>query len=199
MPFPNDQPTLPVEAALSETERLFISEEPPNLFPGNQNSNWGLIRKIITDQVEIARGYLDDLHNEMFVETSSGLLPDWETQQGLPVSTNLDDAHRRTAIASRVIQTPFTRTRRKNIVERFINDTFGTPASFSSGGISLSGGIALHSEFGDVSSLYHIVENVENFSYEVQISNSVDPDLVGLERELLWFTPAHISFTITRF
>lgn len=199
MPFPSDQPALPVEGAFSEMERLFISEEPPGVFPPNQNSNWGLIRRIVTNQLEIARGQLDDLHNEMYVETASGLLADWETQQGLPVSTNYDDAHRRTTVASRVMQTPFTRTRRKEIVERFINDTFGTPAEFSSGGISLSGGIALHSEPGDVSSLYHIIENVENFSYEVQISNSVDPDLTGLERELTWFTPAHISFTITRF
>jgi hypothetical protein len=199
MAIPNPQPTLPAEGVYTESERLFIAEEPLGLFPGNQNSNWGLLRGVLTDEIEIIVGQLNALFNEMFIETSSALLTNWEEQAGIPNGSGFDDGHRRTSIESRRIRAPFTRTRRKELVERYIGDTFGTPASFDGSGISLVGGIPLHSTTGVVTSFYSIIEDVENFSYEVQISNSVDPDITGLTRELAWMTPAHISFTITRY
>lgn len=196
---PNPQPVLPAEGPYTDTERLFISDEPPGLFPENQNSNWGTLRRVLTDEIEIAVGQLNDLYNEIFIETAVGYLPNWEAEMGLPLGTGYSDSRRRVSILSRRVRAPFTRTRRKNIVELFIQDTFGVPATFTSDGISFVDGIPLHSEPGGVTSFYNIIENVENFSYEVQISNTVEPDLSGMTRELAWITPAHISFTITRF
>lgn len=85
------------------------------------------------------------------------------------------------------------------IVEDFITDTFGSPVAFDPTGVPLSSdGVPLYGEYGDVSTMYTITEDVENFSYTVNVIPSVDIDQAGLERELAYFTPSGISFTITR-
>jgi len=47
--------------------------------------------------------------------------------------------------------------------------------------------------------LFEIVENITNFSYDVQLDSTVDTSIDALiTRELTHMTPAHINFTITR-
>jgi hypothetical protein len=202
MPMPNPQPTLPVETVTTDLEQLFISEQPAGILPENQNSNFGTLRKVLTDEMQIALDQITTLFANLFIATAdTDGLTQWETELGLPnAAGSRPDARRRTDLGSHRSLALFTRTRRRLLVEKFITDTFGAPPEFSPGGISLVGGIPLASESsGSIDTLYNIIEDIPNFSYEVQISNSVDPDIPGLTRELLWMTPAHISFTITRF
>jgi hypothetical protein len=145
---------------------------------------------------------VDALFSELFIATSVEYLELWEKEMGIPVMTGsgLSDTGRRVRLSTRRVRGLFTRTRRREIVERYITDTFGGSTEITPAGIPLTaGGVTLYDEPGDVSSLYHIVESITAFSYEVQISNSVTPDLIGLERDLEWLTPAHIAFSITRF
>lgn len=196
--MPNPQPDLPVEGVYTDIELLMISEEPGGLFPENQNSNYGTLRKILSEPLQDAIDTLVMLLNELFISTANDFLGKWENELGLPDGSSLSVDARRARLSSRMTLGAFTRTRRKNIVESYIQATFGTPAQFSPGGLSLLGGIELHSESGDVTSMYTITEDVENFSYNVNIVPTVDPDIANLTRDLEWLTPAHISFTITR-
>lgn len=197
MPPPNPQPNLPAEQAFTDIELLWLDEQPGGLFPDNQNSNYGFLRRVISDELEEARVQLDELFNEMFPESASAYLSLWEADFGLPNGSGvLTDAQRRTQILSRLLQAPFTNTRRRNLVERFITDTFGTPAAFTASGISLAGGIPLRAAAGAVSSLYRIYENVKTYSYAVWILNTVNPDITSLTRELTWMTPSGITFTV---
>jgi hypothetical protein len=192
---PNPQPVLPAEGAYTETERLFIAEEPPSTFPGNQHSNWGLLRRVITDEMQIAVDDLNSLFNEIFIDTASAYLSDWEREMGLPVSAVLSDAARRSTLASRRTRAPFTRSRIRSLIERYISDTFGTPAEFGSAGIALTGaGIPLYAEAGPVPTLYRVYEDVRGFAYTIRVKNTVTPS-AALARELTWMTPAHIAFT----
>ena len=192
---PNPQPVLPVEGAYTETERLFIAEEPPSTFPANQHSNWGLLRRVLTDEIQIAVDDLNALFSEIFIDTASAYLADWEREMGLPVASNLPDASRRTTLASRRQRAPFTRSRIKALIERYITDTFGAPAEFGAGGIALTGaGVPLYAEAGSVPTLYRVYEDVRNYAYYVWIKNTITPS-AALLRELQWMTPAHITLT----
>lgn len=192
---PNPQPTLPAEGAYTETERLFIAEEPPSTFPGNQHSNWGLVRRVLTDEMQLAVDNLNALFNELFIETASGYLSDWEKELGLPISTSLSDATRRSTLSSRRTRVAFTRTRVKSLIERYLTDTFGTSAEFGVGGIPMSaGGVPLFAEGGAVPTLYRVYEDVRGYAYTVRIKSTVTPS-AALVRELTWMTPAHLTFT----
>jgi hypothetical protein len=83
-------------------------------------------------------------------------------------------------------------------VEKYIRATMGTPIRLTPLGVPLDvDGVPLYGESADdITALYNINEQVENFSYTVEILSSNIPDIVALERELTRFTPAHISFLV---
>lgn len=193
------QPTLPAEIAPSDAELEFMELSPPGLFPQNQNSNFGfIIRKLWCDRITELAEQLTTLYNEKFPDTADQFLDDHEREYGLPIApSNLTIAQRRQSVLTRIRVGPFTRTRRKEIVESFITATFGNPIQLTPGGVPLvSGGVPLFGETGIVTSLYRIVENIEGQSYTVRISNTVTPDDVGLHRELDRITPSHHSYSV---
>lgn len=184
--------------AFTEAEANYADEEPPGLFPDNQNSNWGLRRKVFSDQMQQVVAQLAVLYQEIFSQTSDTYIDRWEQDLGIPVAVagkTLDD--RRRIILSRIRVGPFTRTARREIVESYIYATFGETVSLTPSGVPLtSGGVSLYGETSSVAALYNIVEDIPNFSYQVRIKDTVTEDTVGLTRDLARVTPAHISFTI---
>lgn len=192
------QPTLPPEGDFTDAEIDFMENEPPTLFPENQDSNFGfIIRKLFTDRIQELIDQQDTIYNERFVDTSTQFLDEWERQESLPeFPSGLDVVTRQNIVLNRVRKGPFTRTMRRNIVEGYLGSTFGTPADFSPTGLVLdAGGIPMFSSASSVGQLYEIVEDIPNFLYEVNIDNSVSP-ASGMARELSRVTPAGISYAI---
>ncbi len=183
---------------ISDLERLFITEQPRFLWPTNQNSNFGALRKALTDLPQLAVDQLSSLFAEMFVATADGYLSRWEEQVGLPRSPALSIVNRRGVVLSRLSKHPFTRTKRKEIVERYLGSTLGEAIQLTPEGLALAPeGIPLYSGYlSDVSQLYFITEDVTGFSYVVYIVAAATPDLVSLMRELTHFTPAGIEISI---
>lgn len=194
------QPTLPPEGLYGEIERLFIEESPPGLWPENQDSNFGTIRRIITLPLQDASDEMTTIFNERFIDTAVALLTLHENQVNLPAGNALKSlAQRRADIKTRKKKGAFTRVRRDNIIRDFINATYGTSLQLGPDGLVLdAGGLALFSDAsGPYQALFRVYEDIRNFSYEVWIRNDVTPDLVGMLRELKRITPAGISFAIT--
>ncbi len=194
------QPSLPAEIQWTEAEFIFEEESPPGLFPENQDSNFGfIIRKVFSDLAQNISDWQNTLYNEKFVETSSMFLDQWEIEVGLPPNpTDQTISDRRVNVLARLQHGPFTRTRRDNIVKRYVETTFGNPIQLVPVGVEIvSGGIPIYGEAGDVSTLYLIVEDIPNFHYTVWIASTNTPDLVALTAELKRITPAGISFSIT--
>ncbi len=196
--MPGYQPTLPPEGAYSQLERLFISEQPRFLWPTNQNSNFGILRKTLTDPLQDSLDDISELFLELFIATSVGYLGLWEEQVGLPRNPTLPITLRRANILSRMVKTPFTRTRRKEIVERYLGETLGIAPQLLPEGLALTAsGVPLYSGVtGSVADLYFIVENIEQFLYTVYIVDTATPDENALFRDLLLFTPAGIEFQV---
>lgn len=193
------QPVLPPEGEYTDLERLFISEQPKLLWPTNQNSNLGVLRKALTDLPQEAVDQISELFLELFVVTASGYLSRWEEQVGLPKNPpSLTTLQRRNLILSRLIKTPFTRTRRREIVESYLRPTLGAAPQFTPEGLALTpDGIPLFSDvLTDVTDLYFIVEDIEGFAYYVYISDAATVNEVALNRDLFFFTPAGIYFQI---
>lgn len=195
------QPTLPAEAEYGDLERLWISEQPKNLWPENQNSNLGAIRKTLLSVLQGGLGTLDELALEAFVTSSAaaGYLGRWEAEMGLPVApTGKTESQRRSLVLGRIVKGAYTRARRAEIVESHLQTTFGAPIELTPGGVPFSaGGIPIYGEGGAVSTLYRIYEDPRNFSYEVRVKDTVDPDFVSLTRELAAIKPAWITQTIS--
>jgi hypothetical protein len=192
------QPVLPVEGSMTDAEITFTEDSPPGLFAENQNSNIGLIRRILTNRVQELIGQQSEIYNERFVDTSTDFIDEWERQMGLPVApTGRTLAQRRQDVLSRLVRGPFTRARRTEIVEKYIVATFGDPIQLTPAGVALTvSGLPLYTEAGSLATLYNIVEDIPNFHYQVRIKNTLTPDTVGLTRELTRVTPAHYSFDI---
>jgi hypothetical protein len=114
---------------------------------------------------------------------------------------------------------PFTIQRRVDVIWYFIAETLGSPIELRDSGVPLTNdGLELRNEMAldptgfDVGvplyntgvamtldgiplsgqSIFTIIEDVSNFSYQVRILNTyaLDP---ALERELQWMTPAGIT------
>src|SRR4029077_7660520 len=195
-----NQPVLPPEVQFTPAEFIFADESPPGLFPDNQNSNFGfIIRKIFSDKTQDVVNWTDTLYNERFVITSTVFLDQWEIEVGLPPNpTGISISQQRAAVLSRLQKGPFTRKRRNEIIERYVQTTFGNPIQLVPDGVPIpTDGIPIYGEPGDVTSLYLVVEDQPNFSYLVWIANTNTPDLNSLTRELKRITPAGISFNIT--
>lgn len=182
------QPTLPAPVGFTEAELNFHDEEPPGLYPDNQNSNWGLIRKIFSDQNQQFADQLEMLYSEAFVNTASAYLDRWERDVSLPPIPGNPVATRRANILSRLGKGPFTRQRRDALIENFIQATFGAPAQFLPEGLALDS-IPLYGEQAPVKSLYRVYEDIRNYSFEVWIQNATTPDIASLSRELARISP----------
>lgn len=200
--IPN-QPALPVEEQFYPLEELFISESPPNLWPTNQDSNFGSVRRAFMGELQKAVDLLTALFNERFVETSEGYLTRYERDLGLPINPPLSVDLRRARILRRMRVGPFTRTWRRMLVEGALQEvvSLGDATRLTVEGVELTaGGTTLYNEpiLGDLSNYYEITENVTGFSYDVWVDSNVQIDQQALDRELRHFTPAGINFTITR-
>lgn len=193
------QPSFSVIDAPTEAELVYIDEQPPGIFPDNPDSNFGIRRRIFTNQIQQVADQTTMLYNERFVVTSDELLDHHEFQMGLPVSpAGKTLAQRRAEAAARYTFGAFTRTKRREVVEKYITATFGSAPQLTPAGIALSpGGVPLYGDANDLTGLYAIVEDIEDFSYEVRIKNTITPDEDALRRELDRITPAHISYTIS--
>lgn len=195
------QPTLPAEVPFTEAEENFIDSTPPDIFPENQNSNWGLFRKIWADRIQEIIDQLVLLSRERFVLTSDQFLSEWELDLGLPQNpAGRSITERRVRVLAALRSGLFTKTLRRETVEEFILPYIGggDPVQLLPGGVPLvAAGVPLYSgATGPVTSFYTIVENVEGFSYTVTINTSLGIDVFALEMALRRITPAHINFVV---
>jgi len=192
------QPTLPAEIQFTAAEVAFIEESPPNFFPENQNSNFGyIIRKLWCDHVQEISDQQNVIFRENFAQSSTTLLDEWEEEYAVTQNPPLDVAQRRAIILALLRRGLFTRALRDGIIESFISATFGTVIEFTEFGIPfVPAGIPFASEGGDMSTLYKVVEDIPNFSYQIRIKNTVTPNEFGLRQALDRITPAGISYTI---
>ena len=187
------QPTLPPEGAFSEIERLIISESPPGLWPENQNSNFGALRKVISARAQEIADDTDELFNEMFVQTSSIHLSRHESEVGIPYNLADPIAQRRSDVLSRLRKEPFTDARIRSLIESYITPLFGSSPQFLVEGIPLvAAGVPLYADTAAPETLYRIYYDPVNFSYSVWLVNTVSPSS-GLLRELQLITPAGIT------
>lgn len=186
------QPPLPPEGVYSASEMAFVNDQPPELFPENQDSNFGLKRKLWTDRGQEAIAQINTIWNELFVKTSSLYLDEWERQLGLPMSPpGITLGNRRARVLARVMRGPFTKTRLWFILDTFLEPALGGDAiqlvpqgvAFDPGGLPLYSGVAV------IESVYRIYENPSTFTYEVWLRSEVTPD-AQLEYELRRITPA---------
>lgn len=186
---------------ISEIEAVYIEECPPGLFPDNQDSNFGLHRRIFTDVLQDIADQIELIYNERFPDTANDFLPFYEDELGLPIDPDgisLDS--RRSMVAARMKKGAFTRGLLKATINPFIVATFGTPPAFGPEGIVIGAGIPL---FGvppaDPTIYYHIIEDPTNFHYTIEIDHRLTPYMAGLTRELTRITPAHYHFDFTTF
>jgi len=197
-------PTLPAESTYSDTELDWIGNEPAGRFPLDQSSYWGQARKVFADYLQanivdrldsfemarqIATCPADEIHN-------------WEIMLGLPVRESAPLPFRRALVKMRAYRGPFTRTQRANVVEGFIGLTFGAELEFTPSGIpfpSADAGMEFHVAPASLTTLYDVVEDVPNFTYNVKLDVSLDGNIdeASLIRELERLTTAPITFTIT--
>lgn len=194
------QPILPAEVPFIEAEFNFMEESPPGLFPENQDSNFGyIIRRIFSNYIQDLINWQATLYNERFVETSTQFLDQWEIEVGLPPNPpGMSIADRRAEVLSRLQRGPFTRERRRKIVERYVLTTFGNPIQLVPEGVALVtdgvDGVPIYGEGGDVTDLYQITEQIANFHYSIWIAGTNTPNMESLTRELNRITPAGISY-----
>lgn len=193
------QPTLPAEGQTTDLEQYFISEQPKRLWPTNQNSNLGAIRRVLTDPLQECVDVLSEIINEMFVDTADGYLGLWEDEVGLPKNpSGLALIKRRSLVLGRLTKQPFTKARRQAVVEQFISSTFGPATEITPAGIPITaGGITLYSGANSLTGLYTITEDIDSFHYSVLIDASIGVDTTLMARELSMITPAGITFDIS--
>ncbi len=202
--MPNPQPVLPPEGTYTDAEQLFISEEPRNLFPTNQNSNWGLVRKVLAGQSQLVTNILNDLYSQAFIRTAlgaDGYLGAWEVQVDIPrAPTGYSDAQRRKWVEIAANRAGvFTTKRLRDVIESYLTIGGGGAATqlLPPGVVVDPAGFTLYGEGGSVTSQYRIYYNPRNFSYTIWITSTITPpDMVTLQRKLLDLTPAGMSFTI---
>jgi hypothetical protein len=221
MAFEN-QPTLPPESSFNDIELFIIAESPPWLWPENQDSNFGALRRIMSLPKQDAVDTLSIMWSELFLNTAVDYLDRWERNLGLPPApAGWSISKRRWVAKGRAQRRPFTEQRRVDVVWYFIAETLGSPIELRDSGVPIPPeGLELRNEMAfdpmgfDVGvrlyntgiptsawedgiplsgqSIFTIIEDISNFSYEVRILNTyaLDP---ALERELQWMTPAGIT------
>lgn len=192
------QPTLPVEVPFSDAELSFLDESPPGLFPDNQDSNFGFaIRKLFCDLVQELINQQNVIFSEHFVATSTLYLDEWERQVGLPANPpSVSVQQRKNRITQKLRVGPFTRTRRDQIVQAFVQATLGDAVSLTPQGVDLSAGVPLFSGLTSIAGAYTITENISGYSFTINLAPGVSVDQAALSRELNRVVPAGISFTV---
>jgi hypothetical protein len=191
------QPALPAEGPYNDTEQLFIEESPIGLWPENQDSNFGQVRRVVTQPLQDAVDLVTELFNERFTDTATGYLGRWEQELGVPKQSTKTAEQRRAYLEGRMKKGSFTRARRNEIIESFIKVTFGESIALLPDGVDLvAGGVPLFADTASVDTLYRVYEDIMNFSWELWIVNTVTPDIAGLTRELNHYDPAGYPFTI---
>lgn len=192
---------LPPEGTYSDLELDFIENEPPGLFPGDQNSYWGQTRKVFADYLQVLADQLSTWYTNLDPRATDATdINNWEKMLGIPLQTGSGRTlqARRAFVSARQQRGPFTRTRRRTLVESFILATMGASLSLTAAGLSLdASGLSLLAESFSLTGTYNIVENIPNFSYDVRILNTILLDQAGLNRELTRLTPAGITYTLT--
>jgi hypothetical protein len=188
---------LPAEVEFTDLEREFMENEPPGLFPQNQDSYWGQLRKVTSDALQEVADLLAAYYLNQSVDTvNADDMTEWETQFGIAAGTRTLE-QRRSFVKSRLTAGPFTRARRKAIIESFVVATFGVPITFVPGGIPFdAGGIPFFGEASTLAGTYRVYEDIQGFTYAVWIKNTTVPDIAGLTRELARITPSGIVFAI---
>jgi hypothetical protein len=207
--------------SLSDAEKMFIQESPPGLWPENQDSNFGMLRKVITGFIQDEADLVNELFVELFIETAHGYLARWEKEYGLPVSPPVyDEMFRRLLLLFRARKQPFTRTARAQIIETvirgahtfslelvydgipftvegllFIDEDGGLP-DFIYGTQIPPEGLVLDGSGITMEASYYVTENIPAYSYHVGIRNDFAPDIDLMTRELAHITPAGISFDV---
>jgi hypothetical protein len=147
---------------MTDLERSFYENEPPGLFPQNQDSYWGQLRKVLSDKLqEIADKLATFYLNQSAKTVDANDISEWETMLGIPVAgTGASLAARRTFVVARLERGPFTKTRVKSMVEFFIASTMGTSLSLTADGLSLdAAGLSLLDELTSLAGLYSIRYN----------------------------------------
>src|SRR5262245_15407249 len=98
------QPTIPTQTGGStEAEQNSIDETPPNIFPENQESNWGFKRRIFCNTLQEAIEQLNTIYNERFIDSTVVFLDEWEEQMGVPIApTNFTAGDRKAVLKSRL-------------------------------------------------------------------------------------------------
>lgn len=192
-------PTLLPEGAYNEMERRVIDASPDELWPDNQDSNFGQIRAVTVAPMQEILDLLDILANEMFVLTAYRYLALWEEEVGLPPNpTGSSTENRRATIISRLRKGPFTRTRRRNIVRQFLLAFFGPPIALVPEGVPIPPeGLGLFAEGTNVDDLFIITEEVEDFHFTVIVDQSISIDIDGLANALDFVMYAGLSFDVT--
>lgn len=193
-------PVVPPVAPFTDIERDFVDNEPPGLFPVDQTSYWGQIRKVQADLLQDLVDMMDQWYRNLDPNTvDESDISEWEFIEGLPVAPagkSLEE--RRAAVISRRARGPLTRARRRAIVESFISSVVGPPLQFFPDGIPFTpDGMQFFSDPGAVTSKYEIVEDIPNFTYTVYVLTSAGVDEAGLTRELERATPAGIDFELS--
>ena len=190
-------PYLPDEIPPTEAEQSFIDLQPYGLWPENQDSNFGQLRRVITDQVQVNIDKVNSLALEMWPDESTDYISLWEEMLGLPVAPSGKALIQRRAIATSARKKgAFTRQRIRNVIEEFIGATFGEAATFGPGGLDLSSGVSLLSGATSFDDAYRVYEDFRNFAYEVYVKTGISPDARLIE-ELKRVTPAGITPTLT--
>jgi hypothetical protein len=156
---------IPPETAYTDIERDLIDNEPPGLFPGDQISVWGQVRKVYADYMQYN---LADVLNEWYMNLDPrtvgiGDVPEWEYMLDTPENSALSIERRRSFLASRREQGAFTRSRRARLVESFITATFGPATDFTPDGLPFNAsGIPLYSGVTSLAGTYSIREPMDN-------------------------------------
>jgi hypothetical protein len=185
------------EVHWTDVEIDLLHNEPPGLFPENQDSLWGQMRKIFADYMqEQMVDLISAWYNNMDPRTvDANDIDKWEYMVGLPPGTGLTLSQRRANVQARLVYGPFTNKRRVDIIESVLQASLGPATEFTSSGIPLTAsGIPLYSGATSLVGLYTITEDVENFSYTVQVNAAIDT--VSLRRALSRVTPAGININI---
>lgn len=191
--------SVPPEGLYTEAEIRFIQNSPPGLWPDNQDSYFGQVRKTVTDVSQELRDILLALYINMSPETADVYLDRWEVMVGLPANpAGKNLARRRADVLARLKRGAFQRWKRDRLINDFIVASVqGSPATFTPEGIDFTGGIPLYNEnISNLAVAFRVYEWVQNFTYLVKIASGYVVDIPGLQRQLEWLTPAGISFTI---
>lgn len=192
-----EQPILPAEGVYTRAELEFISLQPPGLWPDGQDSNFGQVRKVVTDILQENIDQLTTLWNEMFPSTATDYLSQWEEMLGLPVDETKSVVNRRAGILTARRYGGFTRTLIRGIIDELLTATFGDAIRLTPAGVAMSvGGVPLFADASSLIGLARVYENVRAFSYEVWIKSTTTPDMTTLLRRLQRITPAGITVTV---